>query len=398
MGPLEGLRIVDLGRIMAGPVCGLMLADLGADVIKVETLPHGDPSRRFLPPSVGDESAAFMIMNRNKRGIAVDLRQPQGRAVLTKLLASADGLIENFRAGTMEKMGLGYDTVRVTNPRLIWCAVSGFGRTGPMAQRGGFDLTAQGYSGLMSVTGEGPDRPPVKVGVPITDITAGILGALGLVSAYVHQLRTGEGQYVDTSLFEAGITHTYWQAAITLATGTSPGPLGSAHPLSAPYEAFKTADGWINLGASNQATWERLPHAMELPELADDDRFRENASRMKHRGKLVAILSARFKQRTTAEWLERLDAAHVPAGPVLDLEAMLEFPQTLARQMVTSVPHRTLGTVKTLGTPIKFSETQTGVDRGAPVLGEHTADVLARLGYSSTDIDRLHTAQVIHRV
>ena len=392
MGPLEGLRVIDMGRIMAGPVCGLMLADLGADVIKVESLPRGDPSRRFLPPSIGDESAAFMMMNRNKRGIAVDLRTDEGRAVLSTLLATADVLIENFRTGTLDQMGIGYDVISAENPGIVWCEISGFGRTGPMAGRGGFDLTAQGYSGLMSVTGEGPDRPPVKVGVPITDITAGILGALGAVAAYVRRLKTGEGQRVDTSLFEAGITHTYWQSAITLATGTSPGPLGSAHPLSAPYEAFETADGWINLGAANQATWERLPGALDLAALAEDDRFKENEDRMKNRSALAEILQPRFKERSTAEWLDVLDAANVPAGPLLDLESMLEHPQTIARQMVVTVPHRDQGDVKTIGAPVKFGATPAGVEMGAPVLGQHTREVLEEAGYSGDEIEKLKSS------
>lgn len=397
MGPLDGLRVIDMGRIMAGPVCGLMLADLGADVVKVESLPHGDPSRRFLPPSIGDESAAFMMMNRNKRGIAVDLRKEEGRAILRTLLAAADVLIENFRTGTMDQMGIGYDAISAENPGIVWCEISGFGRTGPMADHGGFDLTAQGYSGLMSVTGEGPGRPPVKVGVPITDVTAGILGALGVVAAYVRRLKTGEGQRVDTSLFEAGIIHTYWQSAITLATGTSPGPLGSAHPLSAPYEAFETADGWINLGASNQATWERLPEALNLPGLATDMRFTDNAGRMEHREALVDILQAQFLRRSTADWLDVLDAAHVPAGPLLDLEAMLEHPQTIARQMVVTVPHRDQGDVKTIGAPVKFSATPSGVERGAPALGEHTREVLEDAGYSGDEIERLETQGTIRR-
>ena len=398
MGPLADLRVIDLGRIMAGPVCGLMLADLGADVIKVETLPRGDPSRRFVPPSVGDESAAFMMMNRNKRGIAVDLRQEAGRDVLRTLLATADVAIENFRAGTMDAMDVGYDSIASENPGIIWCAISGFGRTGPMADRGAFDLTAQGYSGLMSITGEGPDRPPVKVGVPITDITAGILGALGVVSAYVHRLKTGQGQRVDTSLFEAGITHTYWQSAITLATGSSPGPLGSAHPLAAPYEAFETSDGWITLGASNQTTWNRLPGAMDLPALEDDARFRENSGRMQHRQELADILQRRFRERSTADWLDVLDAADVPAGPLLDLEAMLEHPQTIARHMVVTVPHHTLGDVTTIGTPIKFSATPSGVEQGAPVLGQHTRAVLEDAGYPPETIEQLAGAGTIHCV
>ncbi len=392
MGPLDGLRVIDMGRIMAGPVCGLMLADLGADVVKVESLPHGDPSRRFLPPSIGDESAAFMMMNRNKRGIAIDLRSDEGRAVLRTLLSTADVLIENFRTGTMDQMEIGYDAISAENPGIVWCEISGFGRTGPMADRGGFDLTAQGYSGLMSVTGEGPGRPPVKVGVPITDITAGILGALGVVAAYVRRLKTGEGQRVETSLFEAGIIHTYWQSSITLATGTSPGPLGSAHPLSAPYEAFETADGWINLGASNQATWERLPEALDLPDLTTDMRFTDNAGRMEHRTALAEILQARFRQRSTADWLDVLDTARVPAGPLLDLEAMLEHPQTIARQMVVTVPHRDQGDVKTIGAPVKFSATPSGVESGAPVLGEDTREVLEEAGYSSDEIKKLENS------
>ena len=265
-----------------------------------------------------------------------------------------------------------------------------------MAERGGFDLTAQGYSGLMSVTGEGPGRPPVKVGVPITDITAGILGALGTVAAYVRRLKTGEGQRVDTSLFEAGIAHTYWQSAITLATGKSPGPLGSAHPLSAPYEAFETSDGWINLGASNQATWERLPGALGLPELATDDRFEDNAGRMEHREALATILQAQFLQRRTADWLDVLDTAHVPAGPILDLEAMLEHPQTIARHMVVTVPHLDQGDVKTIGSPMKFSATPSAVARGAPVLGQHTREVLEEAGYPNNEIDALARAGAVH--
>ena len=232
-GPLLGLKVMELAHIMAGPVCGLMLADMGADVIKVEKVPGGDDSRRFLPPDIGGESAAFMMMNRNKRGIALDLKDAAGKAVLLRLLKTADVVTENYRTGTMERLGLGYEVLSADNPGLIYCSISGFGRTGPYAERGGFDLIAQGMSGLMSITGEGPGRPPVKMGAPITDITAGILGAMAVAAAYVHKLKTGEGQKIDTSLFEAGIVHTYWQSAIGLATGVPPGPMGSAHPLNA---------------------------------------------------------------------------------------------------------------------------------------------------------------------
>ena len=232
-GPLAGMKVIELAHIMAGPVCGLMLADMGADVIKVEK-PDGDDSRRFVPPAIEGESAAYMMMNRNKRGVALNLKDPQAVAALHRLLKEADVVIENYRMGTMERLGLGYEDLRAINPRLIYCEISGFGRTGPYAERGGFDLIAQGMSGLMSITGEGPGRPPVKTGAPVSDITAGIVAAMGVSAAYARMLQTGEGQKVDTSLFEAAITQTYWQSAIAFATGVAPGPMGSAHPLNAP--------------------------------------------------------------------------------------------------------------------------------------------------------------------
>ncbi len=389
MGPLAGLKVVELAHIMAGPVCGLMLADLGADVVKVEKLPGGDDSRRFVPPEVGGESAAFMMMNRNKRGIAVDLKTEGGRAVVRRLLAGADVVVENYRRGTMERLGLGYDSLRHDNPGLVYCEISGFGRTGPYADRGGFDLIAQGMSGLMSITGEGPGRPPVKVGAPVTDVTAGILAAMGVLAAHVHRLRTGLGQRDDTSLFEAGIVHTYWQSAIRLAAGAPPGPLGSAHPLNAPYQAFATADGWINIGAANQANWLRLVGVLKVPELAEDARFADNAARMRNLPALVEALAAPLRRRTTAEWLGRLEAAGVPAGPVLDIAQMHADPQTLARAMLTTVEHARLGPVETLGAPVKLSATPAGVARGAPVLGQHTREVLRENGYAEGEIDRL---------
>jgi crotonobetainyl-CoA:carnitine CoA-transferase CaiB-like acyl-CoA transferase len=394
-GPLDGTVVIELAHIMAGPVCGLMLADLGADVIKVERVPGGDDSRRFLPPDIDGESAAFMMMNRNKRGIAVDLKNDGGKAVLRRLLATADMVIENYRLGTMERLGFGYDTLKQDNPGLIYCEVSGFGRTGPYADRGGFDLIAQGMSGLMSITGEGPGRPPVKVGAPVTDITAGILAAMGVLAAYVHRLKTGQGQRVDTSLFEAGITHTYWQSAIALATGDSPPAMGSAHPLNAPYQAFRTKDGWINIGAANQANWLKLLGALEAPEIAGDARFAEPRSRMENLDALVAVLEPVFATRASAEWLERLERAGVPAGPILDIGAMLTDPQTIARGMVTRVPHARLGEVATLGPPVKLSETPATLRRGAPVLGQHTREVLAEYGYSADEIDELVAAKAV---
>jgi len=385
------MRVIELAHIMAGPVCGLMLADMGADVIKVEK-PQGDDTRRFTPPEIEGEAAAFMMMNRNKRGVALDLKQAKAREVLYRLISDADVLIENYRMGTMEKLGLGYETLRESNPGLIYVEISGFGRTGPYAGRGGFDLIAQGMSGLMSITGEGPGRPPVKVGPPVSDITAGILAAMGVSAAYAHKLKTGEGQKIDTSLFEAAITQTYWQSAIALATGVSPGPMGSAHPLNAPYQAFETADGWINIGAANQANWERLIAVLGAPELNDDPRFSSNGARMAHLDELSEKLNAIFRTRTTDEWLRLLDKAGVPAGPVLSITEMHGDPQARARDMVVATQHPVAGDVETIGLPVKFSATPGGVRRHAPTLGMHTREVLAELSYAPEDIAKLVSA------
>ena len=399
LSALSGVRVVELSHIMAGPVCGLLLGDLGADVIKVERLPNGDGTRGFVPPDVKGESAAFMMLNRGKRGVAVDLRSEEGRSVVRRLVKDADVIIENFRAGTMEKMGLGYDDLSAINEKLVYCQITGFGSTGPMSNRGGFDLIAQGYSGLMSVTGEGPGRAPVKVGAPVTDITAGILAALGVVSALFERERTGKGQHVDTSLFEAGITQTFWQSAIALASGVSPGPMGSAHPLAAPYQTFPTTDGWINVGASNEATWTRLTQALNAAELHEDPRFSTNPDRMAHLDELVRVLAPHCLKRSTESWLERLQDAGVPAGPIASVGEMIENPQTKARGMVIDVEHSSLGLVRSLGFPVKMSGSGPKEDaeplRGAPLLGEHTRQVLAEAGFTGMEVDRLIGAEIV---
>ncbi|MEJ8571150.1 CaiB/BaiF CoA transferase family protein [Microbaculum marinum] len=387
-GPLAGVRVVELSHIMAGPTCGMMLADMGADVIKVER-PGGDDTRRFAPPDVNGVSAAFMMMNRNKRGVAFDLKQPDAAEALRRIARSCDVLIENYRLGTMEKLGIGYETLKAENPGLIYCSLSGFGRTGPYSTRGGFDLIAQGMSGIMSITGEGPGRPPVKVGAPVTDITAGIIGAMGVLAAYVHRLKTGEGQIVDSSLLEAGITQTYWQSAIAFATGISPGPMGSAHPLSAPYQAFETADGWINIGAANQANWQRLLRILDAAELGEDPRFSENSARMANLPELEKVLTPYFRKRSSAEWLAMFEEAGLPGGPVLTVGQMHADPHVQARQMVVDLEHPQAGPTKALGLPVKFSDTPGSIRRPAPLHGEHTREILAEVGYSDAEIERM---------
>jgi crotonobetainyl-CoA:carnitine CoA-transferase CaiB-like acyl-CoA transferase len=389
MGPLAGLKVIDLTHVMAGPTCTLMLADMGADVIKVEKIPDGDDTRRAVPPSIDGEAAAFLMMNRNKRGIALDLKTTGGRRVLARLLADADVVVENYRPGTMARLGFDYEALRQDNPGLIYCALSGFGRTGPYGHRGGFDLVAQAMSGIMSITGEGPGRPPVKCGAPLTDITCGILAAMGIVAAYAHRLKTGRGQMVETSLFEAGIVQTYWQSAIALATGIAPGPMGSAHPLNAPYQAFATADGWIVIGGSNQKNWLNALKALDAEPLAADPRFADNAARMAHLEELEAALALYFKSRTSDDLLARFEAAGVPAGPVYDVLQMQADPQVRARAMVVEVEHARLGPVETLGLPVKFSDTPGEVRTGAPLYGQHTREVLRAHGFSEVEIEAL---------
>jgi crotonobetainyl-CoA:carnitine CoA-transferase CaiB-like acyl-CoA transferase len=387
-GPLKDVKVIDLSHIMAGPACSMLLADMGADVIKVERMPDGDDSRRMVPPAIADQSAAFLIMNRNKRGIALDLRTEGGRNLLSRLLKNADVLIENFRRGTMERMGLGYDALHALNPKLIYCSISGFGRTGPYADRGGFDLVAQGMSGLMSITGEGPGHPPVKVGAPVTDITAGILACVGILAGLHARESSGQGQMVDTSLFEAGIIQTYWHSAMCFATGRAPGPMGTAHPLNAPYQAFPTSDGWITVGAANQGNWLRLVEALEAPDLRDDPRFATNADRMRNLDVLTATLTPLFKRRSSAAWLRRLEQAGVPAGPVLEVGQMHADPQALAREMIVQTEHPTAGPVKAIGVPIKFSDTPGGVRRAAPLFGQNTREVLREHGFSDVEIEQ----------
>jgi len=393
-GALQGIKVVELAQIMAGPTCGLMLADMGADVIKVEKLPGGDDARSYAEPSIHGEPASFMILNRNKRSLAVDLKAPGGLEVVRRLVAGADVVIENFRKGTLDKLGLGYDVLSQLNPRLIYGAVSGYGRTGPYADKGGFDLIAQGFAGIMSITGE-PGGPPAKAGTPVADINAGILAALGIVAALVARATTGRGQLVETSLMEAAVQQTYWQSAMFFATGVNAGPTGSAHILTAPYQAFATRDGWINVGGANQANWERIARVIGRPELVADPRFATNRARMVHRAELTELIGAALRARSSAEWIRELEAAGVPVGPVNQIGDMLVDPQVAAREMVIEVDHPRAGRTRALGMPIKFSETRADLGRPAPLLGQHSREVLDQLGYSAAEIAALHQARAV---
>ena len=392
---LKGIRVLELAQIMAGPTCGLLLADLGAEVIKIEKTPFGDDTRNFLPPDIKGESAAFMMMNRNKKGIVLNLKDKDGIEIFKRMIKNSDVVLENFRKGTLDKLGVGYDVISKINPKIILCEISGYGRTGPYADKGGFDLVAQGMSGLMSITGESKEKPPMKVGAPITDITAGLLAASGILAAIIHRNKTGEGQKVDTSLFEAGIVHTYWQSAIAGATGESPGPLGSAHPLTAPYQAFKTKDKWITIGASNQNTWLKLIKAIDREDLQENEKFSSNLNRKKNLTELVEILTTVLSKKTSSEWLKIFDDNGFPCGPINSITDMFKDPQTIDRQMILEVDNKKAGKSKAIGMPIKFSKSKTEKSKGAPNLGEHTKEIMINFGYKEKEIEDFYNRKII---
>jgi crotonobetainyl-CoA:carnitine CoA-transferase CaiB-like acyl-CoA transferase len=385
---LKGLKVLDFTQMMTGPFATMMLGDSGADVIKVEQ-PDGDPFRRSGETTLNGDGAFFLGVNRNKRGIVLDLKTAGGKAVLRRLVADADVLVENFAPGAMERLGFGYEELHRDFPALIYCSLSGFGRTGPYKDRRGFDLVAQAMSGIMSFTGERPDGPPVKCGPPLSDITAGILASMGILAAYTHRLKTGEGQWVETSLYEAALVQTYWQSTIALATGVAPRAMGSAHPLNAPYQAFEASDGWLVVGGANRKHWLLMLEALGATELASDPRFVNGSDRMAHLKELETVLSGYFRTRTRAHWLAALEEKGVPCGPVHDMLEALADPQTLAREMVVEVEHSTIGPVKTIGLPVKFSATPGKVRSGAPVYGEHTHEVLREYGFDEKQIEAL---------
>ena len=387
--PLHRLRVLDLTQVMAGPFCCQLLGDMGADVIKVEPPGTGDSARRSMGFTMkGEDTAAFLAVNRNKRSVALNLKDERHRDAFHRLAASADVLVENFRPGVTAKLGIDYETLREINPRLIYASISGFGQTGPSAQRAGYDLIAQGMSGVMSVTGE-PGGEPVKCGIPISDLAAGMFCAFAILSAYIARDQTGRGQYIDTSLFEGALALSIWETAELWATGRVPQPLGSAHRLTAPYQALRTRDGHVTVGGNNQRLWARLCAALGREDLIEDERFATNDQRMANRPALVAELESVLRQRDTGDWVAVLLEAGVPVGPIYDYKQVFDDPHTHARQMMVEMEHPVEGTVRGLGIPFKLSETPGQIRRAAPLLGEHTQEVLSELGYSPEEADEL---------
>ena len=393
-GPLAGVKTLDLTQIMAGPMCTMLLADMGSDVVKIERPNGGDDTRRMGSRLAGGLSAGFLALNRNKRSIALDLRAEAGKAIFKRMVENADIVAENFRPGVMERLGLGYEALSEINPALVYASISGFGGTGPYRNRGGFDLVAQGMSGLMSVTGF-PGAPPAKVGVPITDIGAGSFTAFGILAAYIHAQKTGQGQQVDGSLMEAGIAYTVWESSEYFATGEVPGPLGSAHRVNAPYQALRTNDGYINIGAASQPTWEQLCRAIGQEALIADPRYKEPNDRKARETQLAELLEDILSQHSTDYWLERLQAAGVVAGPIYDMAQVYADEQVQAREMLVELEDDDLGVVKNIGVPVKLSATPGSIRHSGPALGQHSREVLREHGYTEAQVERLIAAGVV---
>ncbi len=391
---LDGIRVLDLSRVIAGPWCGALLADLGADVIKVEDTGSGDESRTW-PPYKDGEAAAYLLFNRNKRGMTLDLKAPEGVEVVKALARSADVVVENFRTGTMEGFGLGYDRLAGINPRLIYCSVSAFGRTGPRKDSAGYEALLQAFSGIMSITGE-PGGPPVRSAVSFLDLTTGVLCALGVCAALRQRERTGLGQRVDGSLLETAVSLLAYHAEGYLLAGVVPKPLGSGHPSLSPYRNFRCKDGqWIFIAAANDRFWQRLTRALGLDWMASDPRFAVNQERVANRKELEAMLEELIGGYDREPLLKLLEEADVPATPVNTVDQVMNDPQTIERGIVQRAVHPRLGEIPVVGTPLKFSRMSPGVRRAAPLRGEHTDSILAECGYSATQISELRDKKVI---
>jgi formyl-CoA transferase len=391
---LAGIRVVEVGNFMAAPFCTLQLADLGADVVKIEN-PDGGDQVRATAPFLEGESSSFIRLNRNKRSLALDLKSPRGKEVFRKLIGRTDVVVENLRPGTMVDLELDYPRLSELNPGLVYVAASGWGQDGPYAHRPGLDIMAQGMSGLMSITGEEGGNAPVKVGVPLTDLTCALYGALAALAALRVRDQTGRGQFIDVCLFEAGVSLAVWEAGRYFATGEVPQPLGSAHQTSAPYQALRASDGFFTLGATSTRNWEACCDVFGLPELKQDPRFAKNHLRHQNRRELIPLLEAVASMRPAHEWVEALERAGVPCGKLQSYDQVFNDPHLNARGFFPDAPHEKLGPVKQIASPMRLSRTPTRMARAGPLLGEHSAEVLGEVGYSPDEIGKLAAAGVI---
>ena len=393
--PLEGVKVLDFTAVMAGPYCTLMLADMGAEVVKIETFPEGDASRKF-DPKVNGESYCFAVLNRNKKSIALNLKAARGKDVFMKLARDADIVIENYRPGVTRKLGIDYPAVKAVNPGVIYASISGFGQTGPYSRKGGFDIIAQGMSGIMTMTGE-PGGRPAKVGIAMNDIAAGTTALYSILGAYIKRLKTGEGVYLETSLLEAGMAWTYWEFGAWFGGSEIPTATGTRHRRSTPYQAYRTQDAYVTVGANNEKLWSAFcTGVLDRPGLMQDVRFRTAAARLQNIDALQDEIEKVFATRPTGHWVKKLDAAGVPGGPVFDYVQAFDNEHARARHMVAEIDHPTIGRMKILGNPVKASAELARSRTPAPWLGQHSAEVLKALGYGSGDIEALFAAGVVY--
>ena len=393
-GPLKGIRVLDLTRVLAGPYATMLLSDLGAEVIKIEQPGVGDEARNF-GPFKNDFSLYFMSVNRGKKSLPLNLKSPQGKEIFLKLVKQCDILVENFRPGAMKKLGLDYESLKADHPSLIYAACSGFGQTGPYAERGAYDMIIQGMGGIISITGE-PGRPPVRVGTSISDLTAAMFTTIGILSALHHRHQTGEGQFVDVAMLDSMVAILENAIVRYFATNEPPQPLGSRHPAITPFEAFESTDGYIIIALGNDGLWAKFCEHVNRPDLITDERFRTNASRTANHEQLFPIIAGLMRQRTTEMWIEALDAIGVPCGPINTIDKVVNHPQVLAREMIAKVEHEITGSVEVPGIPIKLSKTPGRIDAPAPSLGEHTMEILTGLlGMAEEEVNQLKAEGVV---